>query len=135
MPEYVFTHTVTGKTATVFFGMNEDKVYAGPDGKEVGLWKRVWLKPRMAVDSTNIDPSSAKDFVRATAKKDSIGAMWDRSAELSAKRIEKEGVDTYREAFMDQWSTKRRGKEHPIRTRAKAKQKLAKSGIDVDFGD
>ena len=97
MPYYLFEHIKTGRVEEVFFGMNEEKVFNGKNGKQVGKWRRVYTKPQAAIDS-KWDEYSAKDFAAKTgAKKGSYGDIIDKSAELSAKRAEKNGKDAIKE--------------------------------------
>jgi hypothetical protein len=42
-----------------------------------------------------------------------MGDLWDRSAELSAKRKDKMGKDPVKEKYFENWSKKRKGKKHP----------------------
>ncbi len=116
--------------------MNEVKDYRGPDNDAPeGLWRRVWTKPRMGVDTVAIDPYSSKDFVKATNKKGVVGDMWDRSAELAAKRKDKEGVDPIQEQFYKDYSKRRKGRKHPTQAREESVKKLAAKGIRIDFGE
>lgn len=113
--------------------MNDEKVYNGPDGKQVGQWKRVWTKPLASID-TKVDPFSAKDYVKATNKRDTVGSLWDRSRELSLKRAEKEGSDPIKQRFYDNYSKRRKGAKHPEQRREEGAKKLAKHGIKIDWG-
>lgn len=136
MPIYLFENTKTGETHEVVYHMDEPKDYRGPNGKAAaGVWRRVWIKPQMAVDAMPIDPYSAKDYIKATNKKGVIGDLWDRSAELSAKRTEKEGVDPVKETFYKRYSAKRKGAKHPQQKREETARELKRKGITVDFGD
>lgn len=137
MPIYLFEHIETGNIQEVVFHMNEEKIYLGPDSKnpQPGKWRRVWTKPRMSVD-TACDPHSAKDFVKATNKPGSIGDLWDRSAELSAKRADKEGGrDPVKETYYADYAKKHKGKMHPTQKKEKGIEHLAKQGIKVEWGD
>lgn len=111
--------------------MNEPKVYNGPDGTQVGLWKRVWLKPQATID-THCDPHSESDFVKVTKKKGVMGSLWDRSSDLSEARAQKNGgVDPVKEAFYANWSKKRKGQLHPEKRREVALKAAAKMGIKI----
>ena len=114
--------------------MNDSKVYNGPSGKEVGKWKRIWTKPLSATD-THVDPYSPKDFIKATNKEGSVGDLFDRSAELSAKRTEKEGRDPLKEGFFKNYSRTHKGAQHPEQKRQQSTEFLAKHGIKIDWGD
>ncbi len=112
--------------------MNDTKDYRGPKGDAApGVWRRVWLKPQMAVDAVAIDPYSPSDFVKATNKKGSIGDLYDRSTELSKKRADKDGKDPIQEKFFEDYSKKRHGKKHPVQARRDGVEALAKKGIRV----
>ena len=135
MPEYCFAHTKTGEVHTVVMHMNDDKVYLGPKGTDkAGTWKRVWTKPQASID-TRVDPYSSKDFAKATAKKDTVGALWDRSKELHLKRADKEGgVDPVRNKFYQDYSRKNKGRKHHEQRKEETAREVAKAGIRVDWG-
>ncbi len=136
MPLYLFQHIKTGEVHEVMYHMNDAKDYRGPKGKaRVGAWKRVYLKPRAAFDSLPVDPFSSKDFARVTNKKGLVGDMWERSAEMSAKRAEKEGADPVKNRFYRQYSAKRKGHKHPLQAREEIVKGLKSAGLAVDFGD
>lgn len=132
MPEYLFEQIDTHEIHTVFYGMNDVKDYAGPDGKQNGKWKRIWVNPQASFD-TKVDPFSQKDFVKATTKKDTFGSIWDRSQDLSEARKSKEGVDNIKEKFYSDWSKKRKGVVHPEKRREKAINHAEKLGIKIKF--
>jgi hypothetical protein len=134
MPMYSFISD-KGKIEEVFFGMNDEKIYNGKDGKEIGKWKRLWTVPNASFDSVPLDPYSAKDFARVTNKGGSVGDLFDRSAELSEKRVQKDGIDTFKEGFYKEYKKKHKGNEHPEQRRERAKKKADESGIKVTFGD
>lgn len=132
MPEYLFQKEGESSIHSVWLGMKDKKEFRGPDGKDSPkLWKRIWTKPLMAVDSKPVDPYSANDFARVTNKKGTIGDLHDRAAELSQKRADKDGLDPIQEKFFDDYAAKRKGKEHPIRKRRKSKAALDKVGISI----
>lgn len=134
MPVYLFEHTTTGEVHEVVFHMVEDKVYNGPKGNESGKWRRVWTKPRAAID-TKVDPYSAKDYVKATNKPGTVADLWDRAKEASIKRADKEGgTDPVRQEYYKRYSKRRGGKQHPEQRREESVKTLAKSGIKVDWG-
>jgi hypothetical protein len=138
MPEYLFEKTEVPIPVihTVFFHMNDEKVYNGPDGKEVGQWRRVWSSPRAATDMATIDPYSQSDFVRATNKQGTVGDLFDRSAELSAKRADKEGGrDPFKEGFYSKFQKKHGNKKHPQQIREEGVRALKERGINLDWGE
>lgn len=135
MPLYPFVNTKTGQTEDVLLGMNDPKVYLGPDGTDdPTLWKRVYTLPQASFD-TKVDPHSAKDFVKVTNKRGVVGDLFDRSAELSAKRAEKEGTDPIKSKFYKRFSKKHGGKQHPQQRKEEVQKKLEGIGIKVDYGD
>lgn len=134
MPAYLFEHIKTGEVHEVFYHMNDTKDYAGPDAREPGLWRRVWTKPRASFD-TRVDPYSAKDYLKATARDGKVGDLWDRSKEMSLKRAEKEGgTDPVRRQFFADYSAKRKGRKHPEQAREDGVKSLAAKGIKLDWG-
>jgi hypothetical protein len=135
MPIYLFEHVETGEIREIVYHMNEDKTYNGEGGKEKGVWKRVWLKPQMSVDAVKIDPFSSKDFVKATNKRGSLGDLFDRSAEMSAQREEKAGVDDVKEKFYKRYSAKRKGARHPQQTREIVTKKMKGIGLTAKWDD
>lgn len=136
MPIYSFQNTRTGEIHEVVYHMEESKDYRGPKGKaKTGIWKRLWTNPGAATDMVNIDPYSGADFVKVTNKKGKIGDLWDRSAELSEKRAQKEGFDPVKQCFYDNYSKRRHGIQHPQQRREEATRKLADKGIVIDWGD
>ncbi len=76
--------------------MSMDQTHAYIDEKGVP-WERVWSAPAAKVDSFN--ENDAQSFVRKTGamKGATIGDLQDEAAALSAKRVEKEGVDRIKE--------------------------------------
>lgn len=98
-------------------------------------FSRIWTKPQMNVDSIELDIYSKKDFARVTNKGGSIGDLWDRSAELSEKRAQKEGSDPLKESYFEDYKKKHKGTSHSEQKRAESKKQLDKIGINVEFGD
>jgi hypothetical protein len=128
MPLYLFTNQDETETVDVFFHMNDEKRFFGPDGKE---WRRVFTVPGAAIDSSSkIDPYSKRDFVNKTAnKKGSVGNLLDEAKSLSLQRAEKEGRDPIKEKFLEKYKQDT-GKEY----RSLDKNQTIKSGgITVDF--
>lgn len=138
MPEYLFVNINEPNEVSL-------RVYHMNDAPSVGSiiedpmtgvrWKRVFTKPQMAVDAVAIDPYKAADFVKATNKRGTMGDMWDRSAELSAKRADKEGGrDPVKEKFYDNYAKKRKH-QHPQRMREEGTRRLKEKNITIDWGD
>lgn len=116
--------------------MNDTKDYRGPDGKAAqGAWKRIWTKPLMATDSQPLDIYSAKDFARVTNKGGQVGDLWQRSAELSAAREAKDGKDSIKQTFYDEYAKKRKGYRHSEEVREITKRKLDAAGLSISYGE
>lgn len=127
MPIYQYMHPVTEAIIEVVQSMNDVHEYS-EDGV---VFKRVWSKPQAAFD-THVDPHSAKDFVKATRKKDTMGGIWDRSADLSNERASRNGgVDPVKQGFYNEWSAKRKGQLHPELRREQALKAAEKVGLRI----
>jgi hypothetical protein len=117
--------------------MSDAHVYYGPDGKEKGLWRRVFVNPNLSSD-TNVDPFSQKSFLNSTINKnDTYGNLFDRSKEASEIRASKNGgKDPIKEKYYENYSKKRNGKLHPAQQKEKFKQAIKKAndaGINVEI--
>lgn len=132
MPLYDFEHVTTKEVREIFLHMNDPKIYLGEDGTEEGQWKRIYSSPNASIDSVSaIDPNSSRDFVEKTGrKKGTYGQMMDLSAELSAKRAAKEGVDPVKNKWLKDYKTTN-GVEH---FDSKKDKVVKKNGITIDFG-
>lgn len=109
MPQYIFQHPTTEKTIEVIQKMDDEHEFFDKDGVK---WNRIFTKPQASIDTT-FDPFSSRDFVDKTrGKSDSIGDLWDRSAELSNKRERILGKDSVKEKAQQSY-TQKTGKEHP----------------------
>lgn len=109
MPIYIYQHPERDQYIEVLQGMNEDHVYFDESGLE---WKRVFTTPNMAMD-LETDPFSQTQFLDKTQNAGTMGDLWDRSAEMSAKRAEKSGgVDPYRKDYFKKYSKERGGAKH-----------------------
>ena len=129
MPEYLFVNVKTEETCALFYHMHE----APSVGTVVTIngvkWKRIFTKPQASFD-THADPYSGADFVKATNKKGSIGDLWDRSAEMGAKRKDKEGGrDPIQQKFYDDYAKRRKGKRHPQELKEEGTRRLKQKGI------
>jgi hypothetical protein len=70
--------------------------------------------------------------VKVTNKPGTIGDLWDRSAELSAKRADKNGgIDPVKEQYFKDYSEKRNGQKHQEQIKQEANQKLKNAGITI----
>jgi len=104
MPYYLFENTDTGEVHEIWFHMNDEKIYNGENNDQVGKWKRLWTVPNAAISSI-VDPYNTKSFVAATTNKkgQTVGEMWERSAELSKVRADKEGIDPVKQKFYEDY--------------------------------
>lgn len=121
MPEYCFVNN-NGQKRDIFYKIAE----APSVGTEITLdgekWKRVFTIPQANIAVT-IDPYSKTDFIKKTMDKtETLGDIFDRSAELSAKRAEKEGVDTVKEKFYSDYEKKTKGVAHPSKQKEQARK-------------
>lgn len=137
MPDYLFGRVDRPNvTTTRFYHMKEAPQLGAIITDEKGVkWKRLVTNPQAAID-TKVDPYSAADFSKATNKRGTVGELWDRSAELSAKREDKEGkgCDPIKNAFYENYSKKRKGRKHPDQVREESTRKLKSKGISIDWG-
>lgn len=110
MPIYIYENPRTKETREIIQSVNDKHEYY-----EDGLkWNRVFTVPQVGIDTSLDAFSSEKDFVEKTKnKKDSVGALWDRSRELSEKREKAYGKDPVKQKYFKDWSNKRKGKKHP----------------------
>ena len=110
MPIYLFQNPETEEVIEVLQKMKDKHVYFDENGLE---WKRIWVNPQMRVGSY-LDPYCSKDFHMSNANKNyTLGEVWDRAAEMSAARAEKEGgVDPIKEKWKQDYSKKRNGTKY-----------------------
>lgn len=137
MPLYLYENEETGEVVEVLQGMNELHEYHGANGREKGLWRRVYVNPNMAFD-TQMDAFDSQSFVNSTKnKKDSYGDLFERSAEASAIRAEKHGgKDPVKEKYYSNYNKMTNGKLHPEQMKEnfkKAVEKADKKGIKIDL--
>jgi hypothetical protein len=114
MPIYEYINPDTGKTIEVIQSMKDKHIFIDNQGVE---WKRVFHVPCASVDSTNINPDSKEDFMRATAKQGmNVGDMMDLSKELHSKREKTHGKDPVKEKAVTKYE-KKTGKPHPNKSK------------------
>jgi hypothetical protein len=128
---YTYQHPETGEIIDVSQNANDPHVYFDSDGLK---WNRVFNIPYTS-SNTKADPFSQSQFVNQFEnKKVKIGDISDCSAEMSAKREQKLGMDPVKIKFFDEYSKKRRGINHPDDPRPKiAAQKKVREHIDKTF--
>lgn len=138
MPNYVFCREDKPNIVKEeFYHMGEaPPIGAIIEDRDGHKWRRIATKPQAAID-TKTDPYSAKDFVKATNKPGTLGDLYDRAAEASARREDKEGVgcDPIQQKFFDNYAKRRKGNRHPEERRRKALKDLKAKGISVDYGE
>lgn len=106
---YLYKNPETGEVVEVSQGMNDVHEYS-----EGGVqFERVFTSPQLTID-TKVDPFSQKQFLEKTDKRGRVGDVWDRAADLSAARAEKNGgVDPVKQKADEKWSKERGGKKLP----------------------
>lgn len=128
MPLYDFFNETTQETREVFFKMDDVKEYNGEDGTEIGQWRRLYSSPQLSID-TDFDPRNKEEFIRRGEKYKDLGSLMDKSRELSEKREQKDGRDSVKDKFFEDYKKTRNGKEHPLSKPKKIETKFA----TVDF--
>lgn len=91
MPLYDFKNQETGEIRSIHFAMNDEKVFNGEGGDEVGLWKRVFYSPQVNM-AGKLDPFSQNSFLERTKNAKTYGEAWDVSKEFSDMRADKLGT-------------------------------------------
>lgn len=135
MPNYAFTRADDPSVTTELFYHMNDAPSVGKVVKVDGVkWRRVFTRPQASFD-TRADPYSAKDFAKVTNKTDTMGALYDRSKEMSLKRQDKDGVDQVKQGYFKDYSRRRHGTKHPEQRREESVKTLAKVGVKIDWGD
>lgn len=125
MPLYLFANKDDTEVQEVFFHMNDEKIFVGPDGE---TWRRVYTVPQMSID-THLDPRNKNDFIRRTEKYKTIGETIDASRELSEKRESKDGIDAVKQKSFDDYAAARKGQRHP----AEKARKFENNRVSIDF--
>ena len=136
MQLYLYENEETGEVLEVLQGMNELHEYHGIDGREKGLWRRVFVNPQLSFD-TDTDDTSSKSFVKGSRNKNyTYGDLFDKSAEASAKRADRYGKDPIKEKQYADYNKMTNGKLHPQQQKEKFQKSLDKAkekGIDISF--
>jgi len=111
MPVYIYENPKTKDVIEIIQSVNDEHIYIDKNGLK---WNRIFTVPQVGID-TKLDAfSTSKEFAEKTRnKKDNVGQLWDRSKELSEKRKDKFGEDKLKNAYLDKWSKKRKGKKPP----------------------
>ncbi len=120
MPLYLYENEQTGEVVEVLQGMNDLHEYRGSNGREKGLWRRVYVNPTLSSD-TKVD----------------FGDLFDRSKEASEMRASKNGGrDPVKEKHYAAYNKKTNGKLHPEQQKEKFKNalnKADKAGIKIEL--
>ena len=128
MPCYLYKSPKTGEIKEVYQSMREEHVYTDEYGIK---WDRVFIVPQMSFD-TKVDPHSESDFVKVTNKNGTLGDLWDRSAELSAKRADKNGgIDPVKEKYFQNYQKTHQGQKHIDQIKQETNQKLKDAGLST----
>jgi len=115
MPLFLFKNSDTNEVREIFFKMNDDKVYNGEDGTEIGKWSRRWTKPNASVNSlSNTNPFDTRAHVEKTGQmKGSLGDLFNISKEMSERRQDKiGGEDPVKRKFFEDYKQKNNGAKH-----------------------
>lgn len=137
MPLYLYENEETGEVIEVLQGMTEVHEYQGIDGREKGLWRRVFVNPNVSTD-TNVDAFDKKSFIASTVgKNDTWGDLQNRASEASEIRASKNGgKDPVKEKYYADYNKKTNGKLHPHQQKEKfnkAMEKASKKGINIEL--
>ncbi len=107
MAVYLYQHPVTKEVIEVVQQVKDKHEHTDSKGVK---YDRVWTIPQASFNS-QIDPFSSKSFVDKTrGKKLSVGDLWDISAEMSNKRLDKDGGDNVKKSYDTKEKEKRKGK-------------------------
>ena len=126
MPIYQYLDVRNNKIYDIVQGMNDIHEAFAPDGYKL---ERIWHKPLTSID-TKINPDSAKDFVRYTNKKGTLGDVWDASKEWSEKRKDKHGYDEVEIKANEDYKKTHRGQDLPHIKKQKLKESLKNSPFE-----
>ena len=109
MPTYLFIHPDTEEEKEVIQRMNDVHAYVDEKGIE---WRRLYTPTNFTIDGKG-NPMISKEFVEKTRnKKNTVGDIMDMAKEASEQRIQKEGHDSVKDKYFDEYAKKRKGKRH-----------------------
>jgi hypothetical protein len=130
MPNYSFQQIRTDEVKEFFFHMTEVPAVGSTVLIEGRQWRRLFNIPNAAPNGIKaIDPYSQKAFREKTgAMKGTVGDMWALSAEMSARRAEKDGGDKVKQKFFNDYSARKHGVKHT--EELKAGHKAAKEHLE-----
>jgi hypothetical protein len=126
MPLFLYQHPNTQEIKEIVQSVHDLHEYY-EDGVK---WNRVFTVPQVGIDS-KINPYDSKAFVEKTGKmKGTLGEIMDASRELSEKRGGEN--DPLKKKYYQDWSGKRKGRDHPDIKKKKLKENLSKRGISLE---
>jgi hypothetical protein len=130
MPNYAFQNTETEEVQEMFYHMTDAPAVGSIVELDGQSWKRLFTIPHSAPNGIKaIDPYSQKAFREKTgAMKGTVGDMWALSAEMSARRAEKDGGDKVKQKFFNDYSARKHGVKHT--EELKAGHKAAKEHLE-----
>lgn len=131
MPQYLFLDELTNKIEEVFFKFADAPSIGTYIEYENRKLRRLATIPNASSDSVAVDPYSSKDFARITNKGGTIGELWDRSAEMSEKRKDKDGIDPVMEKHLAA-QEKKTGRKSLHKKNREATEKLKAKGIIIE---
>ena len=137
MPLYLYEDKETGEVVEILQGMMDVHEYHGSNGREKGLWRRVYVNPNMSFD-TKVDAFDQKSFVNSTVNKnDTYGDLQNRAAEASEIRAQRYGgKDPVKEKYYSKYNKMTNGKLHPKQQKEKfekAKKKANDIGLNIEL--
>lgn len=131
MPNYEFQKLSDNSIHCIFFKFSDAPAIGSVIEYESEQYKRIASVPYASQD-TVIDPYSEKDFVRATNKKGgTFGELFDRSAELSKIREQKDGVDKISEKTKKEYNQFKDALEPPKKQKEAALKNLKRLGVSI----
>lgn len=109
MPIYIYQHPKTKEIKEVLQSIDSKHEFIDKDNVK---WNRIFTAPQINTDgSLNADCDEKKFSEFTKNKKQTIGDLWDRSAELSEKRKKIYGNDPIKEKYKKDWSVKRKNRK------------------------
>lgn len=139
MPVHTFEDRATGATVDVYVSANAPTAEHQTQVLNGVTYKRVYAVPLAAVDmGTRLGDASAHDFERITATTKrglKVGDAWEISAEMSAKRAQRDGKDAVRERWYAEYEKRTKDKHPDVKQRealARANAQLAEMGMSIN---
>lgn len=134
MPIHSFTNEDSGETLDIYVPASAPTAEHQTQTRDGKVYKRVYAVPLAATNmATRMGSASQEDFKRLTTDKKNmkVGDAWEISAEMAAKRKERDGVDFVREQEYKRHEAEY-GEKHPEVVRA---EKVAKANAGLkDWG-